>query len=77
MQETEPNALIVDCYFDESTNAFKTEIDQCLASGMNDFVTKPYQEETLLNVMVNQIRGIRKKAQYLQQTGSGGRSSGK
>lgn len=34
-----------------TANAFKTEIENCLKSGMNDYVTKPFMEENLLNII--------------------------
>ncbi|PCJ94024.1 MAG: hypothetical protein COA50_12745 [Flavobacteriaceae bacterium] len=35
-----------------SANAFKSEIDACMKIGMNDYVTKPYEEQDLLRVVV-------------------------
>jgi CheY-like chemotaxis protein len=32
-----------------TANAFKSELEQCLKIGMNDCVTKPFEEEKLLN----------------------------
>lgn len=32
-----------------SANAFKTEIDQCYIIGMNDYVTKPFEEKFLID----------------------------
>jgi two-component system, sensor histidine kinase len=34
-----------------TANAFKSEVDKCLAVGMNDFVTKPFDEENLLRTI--------------------------
>lgn len=31
-----------------TANAFKSELEQCLSVGMNDYVTKPYDEEKLM-----------------------------
>ncbi len=31
-----------------TANAFKSELEQCLAAGMNDYITKPYDEEKLI-----------------------------
>lgn len=31
-----------------TANAFKSELEQCLTAGMNDYVTKPYDEEKLM-----------------------------
>ncbi|MPT33832.1 MAG: response regulator, partial [Flavobacterium sp.] len=34
-----------------TANAFKTEIDRCYAAGMNDYVTKPFDEELLIRLI--------------------------
>lgn len=34
-----------------TANAFKKEIDQCLKSGMNDYVTKPFEEIVLMQAI--------------------------
>lgn len=34
-----------------TANAFKTEIEKCKAIGMNDYVTKPFEENTLLKII--------------------------
>ena len=34
-----------------TANANKVEMDFCLAAGMNDYVTKPFKEEHLINVI--------------------------
>lgn len=34
-----------------TANAFRTEIDKCMAIGMNDYITKPFNEEELLKVI--------------------------
>jgi CheY-like chemotaxis protein len=34
-----------------TANAFKSELEQCLKIGMNDCVTKPFEEEKLLNAI--------------------------
>lgn len=36
-----------------TANAIKGESEKCLNAGMNDYVTKPFNEETLINVMAN------------------------
>ena len=33
----------------------KTEIDTCINAGMNDYITKPFNEENLLKVIL-QVR---------------------
>jgi PAS domain S-box-containing protein len=38
-----------------TANAFKTEIDHCMAVGMNDCVTKPYEEKTLVDAIYKNI----------------------
>jgi PAS domain S-box-containing protein len=34
-----------------TANAFKTEIEKCMQAGMNDYVTKPFEENILINVL--------------------------
>jgi PAS domain S-box-containing protein len=34
-----------------TANAFKNQIEKCKNSGMNDYVTKPYEEEVLVNTI--------------------------
>lgn len=34
-----------------TANAFKSELEQCLKIGMNDYVTKPFEEDVLLNTI--------------------------
>lgn len=38
-----------------SANAFKTESDHCLSIGMNDYVTKPFEEKVLMASIFKQI----------------------
>jgi len=38
-----------------SANAFKNEIDRCLEAGMNDFITKPFEEDALLESIAENI----------------------
>lgn len=38
-----------------SANAFKTESDRCLAAGMNDYITKPFEESTLMNCILKHL----------------------
>jgi PAS domain S-box-containing protein len=34
-----------------TANAFKSEVDECRAIGMNDYITKPYEEEKLIGTI--------------------------
>ncbi len=36
-------------------NAFKSELEQCLATGMNDYVTKPFEEAKLMGVITKTL----------------------
>ena len=38
-----------------TANAFKKEIEQCLEAGMNDFVTKPFEESVLLQSLLKHV----------------------
>jgi PAS domain S-box-containing protein len=38
-----------------TANAFKSEIDRCLQAGMNDYVTKPFEEEVLLSALLRNL----------------------
>lgn len=38
-----------------SANAFQSEIELCLTSGMNGYVTKPFEEEKLVETMCTQL----------------------
>lgn len=44
-----------------SANAFKSEIDACMQIGMNDYVTKPFEEQDLLRVIVKHYKASKKK----------------
>ncbi len=39
-----------------TANAFKKDIDLYLSIGMNDYVTKPFEEKQLFNTIVNQLQ---------------------
>lgn len=41
-----------------TANAFKKEVDMCLAVGMNDYVTKPFEENLLLLSIMKQVSSI-------------------
>jgi PAS domain S-box-containing protein len=38
-----------------TANAFKREVDNCIAAGMNDYVTKPFDEKHFLNVVFRHL----------------------
>jgi signal transduction histidine kinase/DNA-binding response OmpR family regulator len=39
-----------------TANAFKSEIDKCISAGMNNYVTKPFEEKQLLKVIEKEIK---------------------
>lgn len=39
-----------------TANAFKTEIDNCINAGMNDYITKPFNEENLLKIIYKYVK---------------------
>jgi signal transduction histidine kinase/CheY-like chemotaxis protein/HPt (histidine-containing phosphotransfer) domain-containing protein len=39
-----------------TANAFKSEIDKCINAGMNNYVTKPFEEKQLLKVIEKEIK---------------------
>ncbi len=39
-----------------TANAFKSEIDKCLSIGMDDYITKPFAEESLITIIDKHIR---------------------
>lgn len=41
-----------------TANAFKSELEQCLRIGMNDYVTKPFEEEKLINVILKSLHQV-------------------
>ena len=45
-----------------SANAFKSEIDKCLEIGMNDYVTKPFEEHELIGVLAKYCSAKKKPA---------------
>jgi PAS domain S-box-containing protein len=38
-----------------TANAFQSQIDQCMAAGMNDYITKPFEKETLLAAILRNL----------------------
>lgn len=40
-----------------TANAFKNEIEKCLATGMNDYVTKPFEESAFIHVLNKNTAG--------------------
>lgn len=44
-----------------TANAFKKEVDMCLAAGMNDYVTKPFEENLLLLSILKQVGSEKNK----------------
>lgn len=43
-----------------TANAFRKEIDLCLSIGMNDYVTKPFEEKTLLKTLLKHTHLVEK-----------------
>jgi PAS domain S-box-containing protein len=39
-----------------TANALRSELDHCIAAGMNDFVTKPFDETTLIRVLLKYLQ---------------------
>jgi PAS domain S-box-containing protein len=48
-----------------TANAFRKEIDLCLSIGMNDYVTKPFEEKTLLKTLLKHTHLIEKNIPIL------------
>ena len=54
-----------------TANAFKTEIEKCKSVGMNDYITKPFEEKILFEVLLKQIQKIDStdvKTEFKKQT---------
>lgn len=49
-----------------TANAFKTEIEKCKQAGMNDYITKPFEEKLLLEKMMQQLNAHRKENEITQ-----------
>lgn len=43
-----------------TANAFRKEIDLCMSIGMNDYVTKPFEEKTLLKTLLKHTQLVEK-----------------
>ena len=41
-----------------TANAFKEDVDACMAAGMNRFVGKPIRREVLLNAMLAELPAV-------------------
>ncbi|MDP6921866.1 MAG: response regulator [Lutibacter sp.] len=44
-----------------SANAFKSEIKKCINAGMNDYLTKPFEEEELLQIVYKYYKPLNKQ----------------
>lgn len=51
-----------------TANAFKSELEQCLKIGMNDHVTKPFEEDKLISVMSKWMTMANPPADHLATT---------
>lgn len=51
-----------------TANAFKKDIDQYMAVGMNDFVTKPFEEVVLYNTMISNVSFKEKAEDNLKES---------
>lgn len=47
-----------------TANAFKTEVDNCIAVGMNGYLTKPFNEEDLLNIIYKYTKSEKAKEKF-------------
>jgi two-component system, sensor histidine kinase len=50
-----------------TANAFKLEIDSCMKAGMNDYVTKPFEETSLLRTLVKNLTGPKVNIEVVEQ----------
>lgn len=39
-----------------TANAFKSELEQCIRVGMNDYVTKPFEEDKLMGIIIKLLK---------------------
>lgn len=44
-----------------TANAFKSEIEKCYQAGINDYVTKPFEENILLEILAKQLEKMKEK----------------
>lgn len=59
-----------------TANAFKSEMDLCKATGMNDYITKPFEEAVLINT-ISKYKDLKIKASLLATLHPGMTSTGK
>ncbi|PXW09768.1 PAS domain S-box-containing protein [Chryseobacterium sp. CBTAP 102] len=52
-----------------TANAFKTEIDNCINAGMNDYITKPFNEENLLKIIYKYVKIPEKTIETMSDAG--------
>lgn len=50
-----------------TANAFKKDIDRCMAIGMNDCVTKPFEEKSLIDTISRNIYPATRNTHYLNE----------
>jgi CheY-like chemotaxis protein len=60
-----------------TANAFKEERDRCIEAGMNDYVTKPFDESTLLGAIVKNLPGLEMMIHHQAEIISGPAKKGK
>ena len=48
-----------------TANAFKTEIDRCKAIGMNDYITKPFNEKNLFETIIKHLNLSNKEGEKI------------
>lgn len=49
-----------------TANAFKSEIDKCISTGMDDYITKPFAEESLITIIDKHIRRQKNQSDAVQ-----------
>lgn len=50
-----------------TANAFKSEIDKCINAGMNNYVTKPFEEKQLLKVLEKEIKKMKSVSKTIEK----------